>query len=151
LADYIGDGQDARPALRLLAALKKHTRPIKPKDLGIIGRDHLLARCLEAGVNEKTYNYKSQLGETAEGLPVVIETAFGWCPKDRRSRRIIAGVNWSPALAGNPFRDFGRDGEGLERLLAEQRATAEEPIVVVVHLASPRVQFSDRGKTSLVL
>jgi hypothetical protein len=90
------------------------------------------------------------IGETAEGLPVVIETAFGWCPDALPERRIIAGANWSPGLS-NPFRDFGRDGEGLERLLAEQRASAYEPIVFFVHLASPRVQFSDRGKTALIL
>ena len=65
-------------------------------------------------------------------------------------RRIVAGVNWSVAL-GNPFRSFGRDGEGLEALLNQQRAGRAEPIVVVAHLASPRVEFSDRGKTALVL
>jgi hypothetical protein len=174
LADFVGDGRDARPARQLLAAMKTHTRPIKPRDLGVIGQEHLRTRCLLAGVNEKTFRYKSVIGETADGLPTVIETAFGWCPgtaesdvefddepdldSDRRiiadldpERRIIAGVNWSPSLGGNPFRDFGRTGEGLEKLLADQRATADEPIVFVVHLASPRVQFSDRGKTSLIL
>jgi len=140
LTEFVGDGQDTQAAAQLLAALKKHTRPVKPKDLGIIGREHLLARCLLAGVNEKTFRYKSVVGETAEGLPVVIETTFGWCPKGRPVRRIIAGVNWSPALGSNPFRDFGRTGEGLEHLLAEQRASSAEPIVFVVHLASLRVQ-----------
>jgi hypothetical protein len=134
----------------LLISMQRHTRKIKPHDLGVIGRDHLLARCQLAGVNEKTFRYKSVIGETAEGLPVVIETAFGWRPVAPPVRRIIAGANWSPGL-GNPFRDFGRDGEGLERLLAEQRASAHEPIVFFVHLASPRVQFSDRGKTALIL
>jgi len=36
-------------------------------------------------------------------------------------------------------------------VLNQQRAGRAEPIVVVAHLASPRVEFSDRGKTSLVL
>ena len=103
-----------------------------------------------AGVHEKTFRYRSDIGETPEGLPVVIETAFGWCPKGLAYRRIIAGANWSVAL-GNPFRDFGRGGEGLERLLAEQRASSLEPIILLVHLASPRIQFSDRGKTALIL
>jgi DNA topoisomerase VI subunit B len=152
LAEFLGDGQDPLPAVQLLQPMHRHTRKIKPKDLGVIGRDHLLTRCIADGVNEKTFRYKSVAGETAEGLPVVIETAFGWCPDAEPRRRIIAGVNWSPSLAGNPFRDFGRDGgEGLEWLLAEQRGSAAEPVVVFVHLASPRVQFSDRGKTSLIL
>jgi hypothetical protein len=101
-----------------------------------------------SGVDEKAFQYKSVIDETREGLPAVIETAFGWCPK-APARRFITGVNWSPGL-GNPFRDFG-GGEGLEWLLSQQRASATEPIVLVVHLASPRVQFSDRGKTALVL
>jgi DNA topoisomerase VI subunit B len=151
LAQFVGDGQISPQAAQLLASMRRHTNKIKPKDLGVIGRDHLLARCRLAGVNERTFKYKSVIGETAEGLPVVIETAFGWCPAAPPERRIIAGVNWSPALAGNPFRDFGHDGEGLERLLTEQRASGREPIVCVVQLASPRVQFSDRGKTSLIL
>jgi hypothetical protein len=150
LANFLGAGQAALPAARLLESMQRHTRKIKPHDLGVIGRDHLLARCLLAGVSEKTFRYKSVIGETAEGLPVVIETAFGWRPDAPLARRIIAGANWSPGL-GNPFRDFGRDGEGLERLLTEQRASAREPIVFFVHLASPRVQFSDRGKTALIL
>jgi DNA topoisomerase VI subunit B len=150
LASFLGNGEAAPPVARLLQALQYHTRPVKPRDLGVIGRDHLLARFTALGAHEKTFRYKAEIGETAEGLPVVVETAFGWCPEGLEFRRIIAGANWSVAL-GNPFRDFGRSGEGLERLLAEQRATSYEPIVLLVHLASPRIQFSDRGKTALIL
>jgi hypothetical protein len=151
LAKFLGNGEAAPPVAHLLEAMQRHTRKVKPGDLGVIGRDHLFTRCTLAGVQEKTFRYKSVVGETAEGLPVVIETAFGWCPEAQPIRRIIAGANWSPGL-GNPFRDFGREeGEGLERLLAEQRAAAREPIVFFVHLASPRIQFSDRGKTALIL
>jgi hypothetical protein len=63
-------------------------------------------------------------------------------------RRIIAGSNWSVAI-GNSFRSFGRQGEGLENLLAQQRAGRNEPIVFVLHQASPRIDFTDRGKTAL--
>jgi hypothetical protein len=150
LASFLGNGEAAPPVARLLEAMQRHSRPVKPRDLGVIGRDNLLARFTLAGVNEKTFRYKADIGETPEGLPVVIETAFGWCPKGLASRRIIAGANWSVAL-GNPFRDFGRSGEGLERLLAEQRASSLEPIILLVHLASPRIQFSDRGKSALIL
>ena len=89
------------------------------------------------------------LGETL-GLPWVVEVAFGWCP-ELESRREILGVNWSVGL-GNPFRSFSRyGGEGLESLLAAQRAGRDEPIILVVHLAQPRVDYTDRGKTAVVL
>lgn len=150
LADYLGDASDKQRIDALLAAMRTHSKPVKAKDLGVIGKDHFQARFLAAGAHEKTFRYQSQIGDGEDGMPVVLETAFGYCPKDRTSRRIITGVNWSPAL-GNPFREFGRTGEGLEQVLANQRASASEPIVLVVHLASPRVQYSDRGKSALVL
>jgi hypothetical protein len=35
--------------------------------------------------------------------------------------------------------------------LHEQRAGRAEPIVLVVHLASPRITYTDRGKSALAL
>ena len=66
------------------------------------------------------------------------------------SRRIYAGINWSAAI-GNPFRTFGTTGEGLEATLSEMKAGRREPITFVIHLAQPRIEFRDRGKSSLVL
>jgi hypothetical protein len=108
----------------------------------------LLARFTEAKVEPETFKYQKTLGET-EGLPWVVETAFGWCPSEDR-RRIVTGANWSVGL-GNPFRSFGRAGEGLESLLAQQRAGRDEPIIVVVHFACPRIGYTDRGKSAITL
>jgi DNA topoisomerase VI subunit B len=145
-----GSGLDHQATARLLAAMQAHTKPPKAQDLGVIGREHLLARFLANGAHADTFKYKSVIGDTETGLPVVIETAFAWCPQAVTSRRIVTGVNWSVAL-GNPFRSFGQTGEGLENLLAQQRAGRNEPIIFVLHLASPRIEFADRGKTALVI
>jgi len=110
----------------------------------------LLARFLANGVHTDTFKYKAVIGDTENGLPVVIKTAFGWCPKGVDSRRIVTGVNWSVAL-GNPFRSFGQTGDGLESQLTDLRAGRNEPIIFVLHLASPRIEFADRGKTALVI
>jgi hypothetical protein len=152
LATLLGDGRELNHTgvARLLASMQRHTRKINPRDLGVIGRDHLLARFQSVGVQPESFRYKCVPIDPEDGVPAVIETAFGWCPKAAPVRRIITGVNWSVAL-GNPFRSFGRHGEGLESLLADQRAGRNEPIVFVLHLASPRIEFSDRGKTALVL
>jgi DNA topoisomerase VI subunit B len=133
----------------LLRALQSHSKPVKPQDLGLIGKDHLLARFKEVGVETETFKYQKVLGET-EGLPWIVETAFGWCPK-LSTRGIIVGINSSVGL-GNPFRSFSRyGGEGLESLLAEQRAGQDEPIIFVLHYACPRAAYTDRGKSAIVL
>jgi hypothetical protein len=79
----------------------------------------------------------------------VLEAAFGYLG-DAASRRIYTGVNWS-ATIGNPFRTFGATGEGLETVLADMWATSDEPVVVVIHLAQPRVEYTDRGKSAIVI
>jgi hypothetical protein len=144
------DGQSESALLqRLLAALKTHSKPVKPRDLGPIGKDHLLARFNEIGIEPETFKYQKRFGEI-EGLPWVVETAFGWCPSLDR-RRIICGVNCSVAL-GNPFRSFGRyGGEGLETYLSDQRAGRNEPIIFVLHYACPRPPFIDRGKSAVIV
>ena len=68
-------------------------------------------------------------------------------PRGIRSR-LVTGVNWSPGI-GNPFRTMGRSGASLDTLLQNQRV--DEDCVVVAHLASPRVSYTDRGKSAVVI
>lgn len=145
------DGSPRRDDItRLLAACQKHTSPVKPKALGMIGRDHLLACFRAAGVHEASFKYQTATGET-DGLPWIVESAFGFCPAGPARRRIIAGVNFSVGI-DNPFRSFRRyGGEGLEAHLNQLRAAASEPIVFVLHYACPRVEFTDRGKTAVIV
>jgi DNA topoisomerase VI subunit B len=151
LASLFGpDGEPESAQLKeLLAALKAHSKAVKPKDLGLIGKDHLAARFKEVGVEAETFRYQKTLGET-DSLPWIVETAFGWCP-NITSRRIVVGINWGVGL-GNPFRSFSRyGGEGLESLLVDQRAGRNEPIIFVLHFACPRTAYTDRGKSAIVL
>jgi hypothetical protein len=145
------DGSPRRDDItRLLAACQKHTRTVKPKTLGVIGRDHLLTCFRAAGIHEESFKYQMATGEI-DGLPWIVETAFGFCPKRAGGRRIIAGVNFSVGI-GNPFRSFRRyGGEGLEAHLNQLRAAADEPIVVVLHYTCPRVAFTGRGKTAVIV
>jgi hypothetical protein len=145
----VGDRFDGDTIAKLLAAMQRHTRPVKAATLGIIGEDHLRARLLEMSVLPESFQYSRKLakstkreegaGEEKHALPWVLECAFGYLGRAAKDeRRIFAGVNWSAAL-GNPFRSFGGTGEGLETALAEQQATRDEPVVLVLHLADPRV------------
>jgi hypothetical protein len=144
-----GDRLDSQRIEKLLDAMRTHTRPVKPRRLGIIGEDHFRQRLLAMGVQPESFRYKRKLSK--DGLPWVLESAFGWLGQDAPDdRRIYTGANWSAAL-GNPFRSFGPTGEGLETLLANMRATSSEPVVFVLHLAHPRVEYTDRGKSAFVI
>ena len=143
-----GRGLDAKALARLLAAMKERSKPVPPKALGVIGRDHLAARFEAIGSEMESFDYKKMSGET-DGLPWVVETAFAWCPQAER-RRIVTGVNWSPGII-NPFRQLGKAGRSLDTILAQQRATADEPLVLVLHMACPRVAYTDRGKSAVVI
>ena len=82
---------------KLLAAMKRESRPVKPKELGLIGKDHLAVRFEAAGANLETFEYRRIFGEM-DGVPHVIETAFAKCLDGADERRIITSVNWSPAI-----------------------------------------------------
>jgi DNA topoisomerase VI subunit B len=143
----LANGQLDKPAIaRLLEAMRAQSRPVKPARLGVIGQDHLDARLAGLGAEAESVNYRRQMGVT-DGLPWVVEVAFGWCP-DLGCRRLVTGVNWSPGI-GNPFRQMGKHGASLDTLLERQRI--DEDCVLVLHLASPRVAYTDRGKSAVVI
>jgi hypothetical protein len=80
----------------------------------------------------------------------VQETAFGFCPAKGRSRRIVTGVNWSPGIL-NPFRELGRFGQSLDSVLERLYVGRNEPVVILLHIACPRVSYTDRGKSAVVI
>ena len=150
LPDYFAKGINLPRIAKLLLAMQANSRQVKPKDLGLIGKDHLRACFVASGADERTFRYSKQFVVTEDYLPQVIETAFGYCPKSK-GRQLVAGVNWSPGI-NNPFRVLGRYGQSLDTLLSEQRAgNPDEPITLVIHMACPRVNYTDRGKSALVV
>jgi DNA topoisomerase VI subunit B len=156
LADFFGVERVNRSGIaKLLAALRKHSKPVAPKHLGVIGAEHFRERFLAAGGNAETFKYEQRKGDQ-DGIPYVIEFAFGLHQSGLTqqgaavSRRFITGANWSVGI-NNPFRAFGSTGEGLESTLAKVRANAREPVICAVHLASAYIQYADRGKSSIIL
>ena len=74
----------------------------------------------------------------------MLEVAFGVQRKDNeQGRKVLVGLNWSPALRV-PI-------ERLHGLLRTMRVDDFDPAVVLVHLACPRLDYTDRGKRMLVL
>jgi hypothetical protein len=143
-----GDGLDHGRTKQLLSAMQQHSRPVKPAALGVIGREHLVQRFEALGCEMGTFQYRKLPGVT-DGVPSVVETAFAWNP-EAEARRLVTGVNWSPGIV-NPFRQLGRFGSSLDSVLERQRAGRDEPIVLALHMACPRVDYTDRGKSAVVL
>jgi hypothetical protein len=152
---------------RLLQAMKAQTAPVSPRQLGTIGRKHLEARFGELGIVDGSFEYKKVASLGEDGLPQVTEVAFAMLDRaaedqdqpdevlDRwRShyaptrRRLITGVNWSAAWV-HPFRDLGAYGQGLDALVTAKRMEAHRPVALLVHVAHPRVQYRDRGKSTV--
>jgi hypothetical protein len=156
LAEFFGVEEINRVGIaKLLAAMRKYSKPVKPKHLGVIGADHLKQRFLAAGGNAETFKYQRRQGTTDDGIPYVVEFAFGLhesglTQSAAAARKFITGANWSVGI-GNPFRRFGRTGEGVETTLAKVRANANQPVICALHLACAYVQYADRGKSSIIL
>ena len=85
---------------------------------------------------------------TLGGLPYAIEAAFAYRPEEE-SRSLITGVNFSVGI-GNPFRRIG-PFQDLSSLLMRRMAGEDEPVVLMLHYTCPRVDYSDRGKSTLAL
>jgi hypothetical protein len=156
LAQFFGVDRVNREGIaKLLAAMRNHSKPLAPHHLGVIGAEHLKQRFLAAGGNAETFKYQQRKGLTSEGIPYVIEFAFGLheaglTQRVAVPRKIVTGANWSVGIH-NPFRAFGSTGEGLESTLAKVRANAGQPVICALHLASAYIQYADRGKSSIIL
>ena len=102
----LSNGHDLKLALvaKLFNVMKRFTKPVQARALGVIGKDHLSGKFASLNCEMETFQYRRVAGEK-DGLPWVLELAFAWCP-EMRSRRLITGVNWSPGIL-NPFRQLG--------------------------------------------
>jgi len=155
LAHFFGVEKVNRKGIaKLLAAMRKYTKPVAPKHLGIIGAEHFKQRFLAAGGNVDTFKYQLRKGIERD-IPYIVEFAFGLHQSglDKSGavfRQIITGANWSVGI-NNPFRHFGSTGEGLETTLEKVRANRSEPVICALHLASAFIQYADRGKSSIIL
>jgi hypothetical protein len=147
LATFFAAGRSAIASL--LASCQHHTKNVKAEDLGLIGAEHLRADCAATGAAPESFRYRKHLGTTRSGLPYAVETAFAYCPDEPQEWRLVAGVNFSVAIA-SPFERLGPFW-GLASILGRQQASRLDPVVLVVHYTCPRVDFVDRGKGTLAL
>jgi DNA topoisomerase VI subunit B len=176
-----GHDLDGAKVQALLAAMQAEAKPVKPAGLGIIGEKHLRHHVEGLGGAMETFKYVKQLGVQDQRPYVVefafaaMSAALkqelaterqtpdaGESEDDHEElgdvesgpptlRVCVLGINWSPSVGVNPFRELGPVGQSLDSVLAELRAGREEPVILVLHLAYPRIEFADRGKSSVII
>lgn len=149
LEELVGpDGALDRGLLdRLLATMQAASRPPRAEALGIIGREHLLARLSLGEVGRESFTYRQRVDDDPLA-PRVAEIGFAFDEDHLPRRLLLCGLNNSAALAeAGAFRELGRDGLG--GLLGEQYAGPEAPVALVLHLTGARLVFTDRGKSAV--
>jgi hypothetical protein len=139
---------DHEQVAQLLRAMQAEAKPVHPRHFGAIGRSHLERRFAEVGIHQGSFEYR-RVESLQAGLPQVTEVAFAALADENLYRRLVTGVNWSAAWI-NPFRQLGEIGRSLDTMLTEKRFDAFQPIALLVHVAHPRVQYTDRGKSTVL-
>ncbi len=143
LHEFVAGGDvDPKFVMQLLTRMQAASTAPPATALGIIGQDHLTAWMTAQGVAPDSIRYQRKAG--IDGLPFVLEIAFGVNTDDNSTRCIVTGLNWSPVIGGDP-------DPTLRSGIAEARLDPNDPVTLVVHIARPRFQFADRGKTRVML
>lgn len=142
LDDLVVDGDVNIAAVeRLLVAMQQASRPVKPQRLGVIGKEHLQAALVAQGVAPEGFTYRKAADIGKDGLPFVVEVAFGLA-RVRSRRRLIVSLNHSPV--------FKVPSGHLSDVLADCHVQQHDPVVLLIHQACPRFTFTDHGKGAIV-
>jgi DNA topoisomerase VI subunit B len=139
LRDFFTRGRGA--VTDLLTAMQATSTPVKPRDLGVIGRDNIQA-CMAAVADADTFHYRAA-PLVVDRMPYMIEVGFAY-GSDLERRHLVMGLNFSPAIGGFPFRQ-------LVDVFIEQHVSADDPVALFVHIATPRFNFTDKGKAAVKL
>ena len=141
---------------KLLAAIKRHTKPVRPVALGIIGQPHLFARMEAAGGEPEDLQLHPHSRRSGRTSPCR-RIRFRHSPRrSRRRQRTKAHRNQRRELVtGNPksIPEIGPSRlKSLDSVLARVKANTEAHLSDDgLHVACPRVQYTDRGKSAIVV
>lgn len=160
LSDLRADGKhslDHEKTGRLLRAMQENSKKLKPTVLGLIGKAHVAGKMIDYFQCEPdSIVYKKAEWTTDDGIPAVAEAWFGTRPMDdsdpsKTRRKVITGINWSPGIA-DQFSDLESEWSyGLASILDDYEVNSYDPVFFCLHFSSPKVAYTDRGKTSIKL
>ena len=152
LADLFDRNGKPDPSIRrLLREMQARSNPVKPRRPR---RDRSRAfpqRGSSGPAETPRRSSTSCVRRLDDGVPTVIEVAFAYAPARRGGGQLFTGVNWSPGdhqpvpAARQPAaRAWSACSPG-------SIAESDDPVLIAVHLASPVIQYLDRGKSGIAL
>ena len=124
--------------------MQSRSAPVKPDMLGNVGEEHFRRRFeADYGVDLSYFHYKKAKGTTPDGLPFIVEAAFGKKRDDTEEPTSPSASTGRPSSDAN----IGR----LENMLGRQRVDSFDQVVLAVHIVCPWIEFTDKGKRSVIL
>ena len=148
LLTALANGRDLDHAVVASArAMKINSRPVKPRLLGSIGRDHF-----KRGSPPPAARWRASTIAGPWTPPTACRGSSRPPSAGARARHAPLGL-WRQLVARHhqSFRELGRFGQSLDTILSQQRADQDEPVILVLHMACPRVEYTDRGKSAVVV
>ena len=111
LEDLVKDGAPDQDKLeRLLRAMQAAGTAPKAAALGIVGKEHLLERLQLGEIGQQSFEYRKLIDDDPLS-PRITEIAFAYDAQTMLGRRVLCGINNSPALMGaSAFRQIGAYG-----------------------------------------
>jgi DNA topoisomerase VI subunit B len=136
------NGDIDRESLKiLLDNMQKECIAPKPSVLGIIGKEHFTNWMIGKGGAEHSIKYIKKTGIDG-GLPYVLEVGFAVKEDNNAKRTMITGLNWSPVIGSEPV-------STLQSAVQQARLDPDDAVIFMIHIARPRFEFTDRGKTKI--
>lgn len=144
----------------LYESMKRNCNEPSPSILGKIGKKQMRDRLeqIYGTIPDANFKYKRVEGvhrEKSFSVPYVLETAIAILDKEDLSLTIHAGMNHSPCLY-NPFEGYSsgwEDEKGNKKeasimtgLLERYKIDSKQPVVMVVHLICPNIEYQSYGK-----
>ncbi len=145
LHDLIKDNDIDMDIVRgLLDSMKENSVPVKPYSMGLIGEDNLKFWLKHnQNIIEDSFKYSKKAGFDKNNLPYIFEVCFAVKTDPEEHRTIITGLNWTPTL--------GIPATEISEALGKCSVHKQDPVVLIIHMAKPRFEFVDRGKTRMSL
>lgn len=142
---YLHDLQEVDSGIirQLLEAMQQAVRRVRTDMLGTIGQKHFHKHMVDhRGIDSNTIKYTQRKGYI-DNIPYSIEVCFGEQPDIEETADIIHGFNWSPSV-------FPHNAD-ISGCCRDRDIGLSDPISLIVHIAYPGLQYTNRGKTQVAL